>query len=144
MPILWLWGKFDGFHMYHPLSLNGYSKIINAVKRQRNLGLTFCMIMFLNMMQWQLSSNHVNHIFKKSFRLKKEKLFRSIYMGKEHEFSSDWQQDYTPALSRATVAFFFTWYLFIYFWFFINIFVLKATYVKIGNNETIYLISFFH
>ena len=25
--------------MYHPLSLNGYSKIINAVKRQRNLGL---------------------------------------------------------------------------------------------------------
>ena len=31
--------KFDGFRMYHPLSLNGYSKIINAVKRQRNLGL---------------------------------------------------------------------------------------------------------
>jgi hypothetical protein len=26
--------------MYHPLSLNGYIKIINAVKRQRNLGLT--------------------------------------------------------------------------------------------------------
>ena len=26
--------------MYHPLSLNGYSKIINAVKRQRNLGLS--------------------------------------------------------------------------------------------------------
>ena len=25
--------------MYHPLSLNGYNKIINAVKRQRNLGL---------------------------------------------------------------------------------------------------------
>ena len=39
MPILWLRGKFDGFRMYHPLSLNGYSKIINAVKRQRNLGL---------------------------------------------------------------------------------------------------------
>ena len=29
----------NGFRMYHPLSLNGYSKIINAVKRQRNLGL---------------------------------------------------------------------------------------------------------
>ena len=32
-------GKFDGFRMYHALSLNGNSKIINAVKRQRNLGL---------------------------------------------------------------------------------------------------------
>ena len=33
------WGKFDGFRKYHALSLNGNSKIINAVKRQRNLGL---------------------------------------------------------------------------------------------------------
>ena len=33
------WGKFDGFRMYHALSLNGNSNIINAVKRQRNLGL---------------------------------------------------------------------------------------------------------
>jgi hypothetical protein len=32
------------FRMYHPLSLNGYSKIINAVKRQRNLGLTSIVI----------------------------------------------------------------------------------------------------
>jgi hypothetical protein len=28
------------FRMYHPLTLNGYSNFINAVKRQRNLGLT--------------------------------------------------------------------------------------------------------
>jgi hypothetical protein len=27
------------FRMYHPLTLNGYSNFINAVKRQRNLGL---------------------------------------------------------------------------------------------------------
>jgi membrane protein CcdC involved in cytochrome C biogenesis len=33
--------------MYHPLSLNGYSKIINAVKRQRNLGLQEHKIMAL-------------------------------------------------------------------------------------------------
>ena len=32
-------GKFDGFRMYHALSLNDNSKIINVVKRQRNLGL---------------------------------------------------------------------------------------------------------
>jgi hypothetical protein len=29
------------FRMYHPLTLNGYSNFINAVKRQRNLGLTY-------------------------------------------------------------------------------------------------------
>jgi hypothetical protein len=29
--------------MYHPLTLNGYSNFINAVKRQRNLGLTLYM-----------------------------------------------------------------------------------------------------
>jgi hypothetical protein len=28
------------FPMYHPLALNGYSNFINAVKRQRNLGLS--------------------------------------------------------------------------------------------------------
>jgi hypothetical protein len=27
------------FRMYHPLTLNGYSNFINAVKRQRNFGL---------------------------------------------------------------------------------------------------------
>jgi hypothetical protein len=27
------------FRIYHPLTLNGYSNFINAVKRQRNLGL---------------------------------------------------------------------------------------------------------
>jgi hypothetical protein len=28
--------------MYHALTLNGYSNFINAVKRQRNLGLIIC------------------------------------------------------------------------------------------------------
>jgi hypothetical protein len=39
--------------MYHPLSLNGYSKIINAVKRQRNLGLVVAMLDLTgNMIIW--------------------------------------------------------------------------------------------
>ena len=33
------WGKSAVFRIYYPLTLNGYSNFINAVKRQRNLGL---------------------------------------------------------------------------------------------------------
>jgi endonuclease IV len=42
--------------MYHPLSLNGYSKIINAVKRQRNLGLEYLELDLLNLPR-DLSTN---------------------------------------------------------------------------------------
>ena len=31
--------KSAGFRIYHALTLNGYNNFINAVKRQRNLGL---------------------------------------------------------------------------------------------------------
>ena len=41
------------FRMYHALTLNGYSNFINAVKRQRNLGLCFH------------NTNHDNWVWKK-------------------------------------------------------------------------------
>jgi hypothetical protein len=49
--------------MYYPLSLNGYSKIINAVKRQRNLGLvqgTPAMPMPMGNEQFQPPSSNLN------------------------------------------------------------------------------------
>jgi hypothetical protein len=45
------------FRIYHPLTLNGYSNFINAVKRQRNLGLQ------VSMLDLQYSQTHsvINH-----------------------------------------------------------------------------------
>ena len=48
------------FRMYHPLSLNGYSKIINAVKRQRNLGLGIAHLSRAPAFnQYQLNHTHI-------------------------------------------------------------------------------------
>ena len=47
MPILELVKQIRCFRIYYPLTLNGYSNFINAVKRQRNLGLRFGVVIFL-------------------------------------------------------------------------------------------------
>jgi hypothetical protein len=40
-------GKSAVFRIYYPLTLNGYSNFINAVKRQRNLGLVYTLKVYL-------------------------------------------------------------------------------------------------
>ena len=52
------------FRMYHPLSLNGYSKIINAVKRQRNLGLFLIVILMCRSTWREETKIYVLHSFK--------------------------------------------------------------------------------
>ena len=47
--------------MYHPLTLNGYSNFINAVKRQRNLGLLWVILQPIHFLGFQFFQNQQFH-----------------------------------------------------------------------------------